>query len=433
MRVLCVGVRYPPHHTGGYELHCRSVVDDLRTHGHDVAVLTSTLRHPGVSDPVEPGVYRALHAFAPAERRLASQGSTPNGTQRAGLGASAPGWREAGAGERHNVAVLRGAIAHHRPDVICWWRLGELSVSLVEHVRRAGLPAVGVVCDPWLVEGPARDPWQRPWVGHPGAAAVLERLVGMSIRVDWSGAARWLFVSEWLRRRTLLAGPPLARTGIAHAGIDLERLPFRAPPSSWRGRLLYAGRLSPLKGVEDAVAALADTAGTLTLHGPGSTEDRERVRAVARGAGVEERVLLAGTRAPEEMGAAYAAHDALLFPARWGEPWGLVPLEAMAVGLPVITTATGGSAEYVRPGANALRVAPGDPAGLAAAVRRLADSPALRAHLATQGRATAQRYPVAACNAVVREALESELEQRGRSDALSKPSGRATAPSGAPH
>lgn len=62
MRVLCVGVRYPPHHTGGYELHCRSVVEDLRAPGHAVAVLTSTLRHPGVPDGPEP-VRRELLAF----------------------------------------------------------------------------------------------------------------------------------------------------------------------------------------------------------------------------------------------------------------------------------------------------------------------------------------------------------------------------------
>ncbi len=386
MRVLCVGVRYPPHHTGGYELHCRSIAEDLRAHGHEVHVLTSTLRHAGVPDGDEPGVRRELTAFDQH--------------------APWPGWRAAGAGERRNVAVLRRALAELRPDAVCWWRMGELSLSLVEHVRRAGLPAVGVVCDPWLLEGPARDPWQRPWVTRRGARAV-EGLTGMPIRVSWSAAAEWLFVSGWLRERTLAAGPVLARTGVAHAGIDLDRLAARGPAPPWRGRLLYAGRLSTLKGADDALAALAELPGaTLTICGHGSAEDRARLEALATRAGVTDRVTSRGAVGADAMPGVYADHDALLFPSRWEEPWGLVPLEAMAVGLPVVATGTGGSAEYLRHEENALRVAPGQPRALAAAVHRLEGDAALRDRLAAGGRATAERYPTATCNAGVREALE---------------------------
>ncbi len=401
VRVLCVGVRYPPHHTGGYELHCRSVVEDLRAHGHDVAVLTSTLRHPGIADGGEPGVRRALRAFDQH--------------------APWPGWRAALAGERRNVAVLRGALRELRPEVVCWWRMGELSLSLVEHVRRAGLPAVGVVCDPWLLEGPARDPWQRPWVPGPGAhpsrwlrsraaRTALERLTRLPVAVDWSGAATWLFVSDWLRRRTLAAGPSLARTGVAHAGVDLDALALRGTPPPWRGRLLHAGRLTALKGADDAISALAALPGaTLTVCGHGSAADHDRLRATARAAGVGARVSLAGPRDAARMPALYAAHDALVFASRWEEPWGLVPLEAMAVGLPVVATGTGGSAEYLIDGGNALLAAPGDPAGLAAAVAALAADAGLRARLSAAGRATAERLPTRRANAVVREALAAAV------------------------
>lgn len=388
MRVLCVGVRYPPHHTGGYELHCQSVVEHLCAHGHEVAVLTSTLRVPGVAGVAEPGVERSLRAFDPR--------------------GSWPGWRAALAGERANQATLRAALARHKPDVVCWWRMGELSLGLVEQVRRAGLPAVGVVCDPWLEEGPLRDPWQRGWHGrrrHLGDIA--SRVSGLPTSVDWDGAAHWLFVSDWLRERTRRAGLRLGRTGVAHAGIDLERLAWRGAPPPWRGRLLYAGRLSVLKGADDAITALAGLPGaTLTLHGHGSAEDRERLRSRARAAGVENRVRLLGPLGAAAMPAAYATHDALLFPARWEEPWGLVPLEAMAVGLPVVATGTGGSAEYLDDEVNALLVSPSTPGDLVGAVRRLAGDPGLRERLARAGRATAERFPAAACNAVVREALE---------------------------
>ncbi len=54
------------------------------------------------------------------------------------------------------------------------------------------------------------------------------------------------------------------------------------------------------------------------------------------------------------MPAELAAADALLFPVQWEEPWGLVPLEAMASGTPVVATGTGGSGEYLRDGDNCL-------------------------------------------------------------------------------
>jgi glycogen(starch) synthase len=84
--------------------------------------------------------------------------------------------------------------------------------------------------------------------------------------------------------------------------------------------------------------------------------------------------------------------DAVLFPVRWAEPWGKVPLEAMAAGVPVVASGTGGSAEYLRHGENALVAPADDPAGWTDAIRLLADSDQLRATLRRAGFATADRY-----------------------------------------
>jgi hypothetical protein len=109
------------------------------------------------------------------------------------------------------------------------------------------------------------------------------------------------------------------------------------------------------------------------------------------------------------MAGLYAAHDAVLFPVTWAEPWGLVPLEAMAVGTPVIATGTGGSAEYLSDEGNALLAAPGDPEALAGAVRRLAADAGLRARLAEAGRRTAEAHPAERGTAVIARELEEAL------------------------
>jgi glycosyltransferase involved in cell wall biosynthesis len=82
----------------------------------------------------------------------------------------------------------------------------------------------------------------------------------------------------------------------------------------------------------------------------------------------------------------------VIFPSRWDEPFGLVPLEAMTQGAPVVATRRGGSAEFLADGGNCLEVTADDPGGVAAAVRRLAGDAALRRRLIEGGRKTAARY-----------------------------------------
>ena len=68
---------------------------------------------------------------------------------------------------------------------------------------------------------------------------------------------------------------------------------------------------------------------------------------MAAGAGLADRVLFSGMVGREELISLYGRADAVVFPVRWNEPWGLVPLEAMARGRPVVATGRGGSGEYL--------------------------------------------------------------------------------------
>jgi glycosyltransferase involved in cell wall biosynthesis len=109
----------------------------------------------------------------------------------------------------------------------------------------------------------------------------------------------------------------------------------------------------------------------------------------------------------------YAQADALLFPVQWDEPWGLVPIEAMAVGRPVIASGTGGSAEYLQHERNCLIYTPRDsPGALAAAVSRLAGDEPLRRRLCENGRATAARFTETLYNEAIERALEEAVVAR---------------------
>jgi glycogen synthase len=355
--VLCVSTGYPPVRCGGYELQCRDTVAYLRGRGHRIRVLAGAIPG-GPGGDLREDVHRDLPRFPVPARPMPVTAA----------------W----AAERRAAAALRRHIGTFRPDVVCLWRLGELSMSLVRRVSQARMPVVGVVCDPWMVDGPRRDPWTRRWGRRP----------------RFGGAARWLFVSEALRERVRAAGVPVGGAEIVPAGVDLAAFPL-APTTPWSGRLLYAGRLSALKGVDTALHALARLGcdATLELAGSGEPRYERQLRALAAALGIAPRVRFHGQLTREALGAAYAQADALLFPVRWEEPFGLVPLEAMASGTPVIAAASGGAASYLVDGRTAVVVPPDDPAALAAAVVRLQLDDDLRATLRGEGRRTAEGYP----------------------------------------
>jgi glycogen synthase len=283
--------------------------------------------------------------------------------------------------------------------------MGGMTLGLVERVRVAGVPAVGVVGDEWLVWGPKVDAWQRLCRRLRAAAPLAGRLARLPTAVDFGHAAIWLFNSDEVRSRSLAAGP-LADARVEHPGID-DTL-FRPAPAheGWNGRLLYLGRMDERKGVHVAVEALAHLPdATLKVQGRGDPAYVERLERRAAELGVRHRVEF--TSEPRErLPELYAEADAVLFPVQWDEPWGLVPLEAMAVGRPVIATGTGGSAEYLRHEHNCLIYEPRhDAAELARAVERLAHNAALRERLRDGGLSTAPLFTERRYNEAIAAAL----------------------------
>jgi glycosyltransferase involved in cell wall biosynthesis len=267
----------------------------------------------------------------------------------------------------------------------------------------------------------------RPFAGRlRPLGPVVERLSGVPTSVDLENAARYVFVSETTRRRAAAAGVSPASTGIAHSGID-DGFIDPAPERDWDWSLLYVGRIDERKGVQTAVAALAELpeAAVLTIVGGWDERAEAGVRAAAERLGVAGRVRFRGQLSRAHVRAAYADADAVVFPVIWDEPWGLVPIEAMARGRPVVATGRGGSGEYLRDGENALLFEAEDVSALARALRRLADDRELRRRLVARGLETAPLHTEGVFNASVLRELEAAAGAGGGAPGAAAPPARA--------
>jgi len=190
----------------------------------------------------------------------------------------------------------------------------------------------------------------------------------------------------------------LDRTRVVHNGIELDWFTVkRAEIPTGDLRLLYAGRLSPDKGVHTILEALArlhqgnpDAAIHLSLYGKGTPEYEISLRAQARNSGIEKWVEFKGLVPREQMPSIFAHHQVLLFPSIWPEPLARILQEAMACELVVIGTSTGGTSEILLDGENGLTFEAEDSAMLADKINLIATDPVLMKKLAKAARKTVE-------------------------------------------
>jgi glycosyltransferase involved in cell wall biosynthesis len=142
--------------------------------------------------------------------------------------------------------------------------------------------------------------------------------------------------------------------------------------------------------VEPLVRALAllPAQATLDVVGPPEPAYVPTISSIIDELGLAERVHMSEVPR-EQLRSIYADADVFVFPSLWAEPFGLVPIEAMACDTPVVASGTGGSAEFLRDGANCLIAPPRQPAAIADAINRLSADPGLRRRLLDGGRTTA--------------------------------------------
>jgi D-inositol-3-phosphate glycosyltransferase len=195
-------------------------------------------------------------------------------------------------------------------------------------------------------------------------------------------------------------GADLRRIAVAPCGVDLGL--FRPdgpaePRPAGRHRMLVVSRLVERKGIGNAITALAGVpeAELVVAGGPPADRldgDREarRLAGLATRLGVADRVQLRGRVGQRDLPALYRSAD-LVVCVPWYEPFGIVPLEAMACGAPVVASAVGGLVDSVVDGVTGVHVAPRRPDLLGPVLSALLADKAKRAALGAAGAQRARR------------------------------------------
>lgn len=180
------------------------------------------------------------------------------------------------------------------------------------------------------------------------------------------------------------------------AAIAQQRL-TTAQPSKANLELLTVARLFPVKGLDvyvQALAQLPDLPIRVRIVGSGDDRYQRYLQNLATELGVGDRLTFTGAIAPDQIAAAYATADLFVLPSRH-EPFGIVLLEAMAAGVPIVATAVDGIPQVVEAGVSAQLVPPDDADSLAIALRTLIAAPELRQALAIAGQVRAQHFALA--------------------------------------
>jgi len=226
-----------------------------------------------------------------------------------------------------------------------------------------------------------------------------------------------------LSRMRLQVASRFMREGLLENGHDAGRIdlvPLYAPhPGPVKeavepGLLFLPSRLVPPKGVQvalEAVARLRESSWRLVIAGDGW--HRSALEEKSRSLGVSDRVLFLGEVSPDEIGRWYQRCEVVLFPVLRHEPFGLVGVEALSHGRPIVAFGGGGAEEWLCDGESAVRVETRTPEAFAAGLAGLLRDPARRLAMADGARRRYQPFEPDAYIARLITSFERAIEEFG--------------------
>ncbi len=334
MRILTLSNLYPPDFIGGYELACEHVVDALRGRGHEVRVLTAAPRSPVTTSP-----QHVLRRF-----KLIDEWSED------GMGTTPLAFRLDESESRfisaHNVHILTNAIEEFAPDVVylcCLTGLGGLALMACLQYLKI----------PWVWQLGDRAPFHLCSTRQTVIAG-LAKTFSSRIR------GHYIVVSEQLRREIEDAGVLLqGQVQVLPNWITGRRTSIQR--EYYQGghlRIMSAGQVARWKGSEiliESAARLRDAGyDDFSVDFYGRIHQPDLVLLASK-LGLTRHVQFKGVIPHQQLLEYYQNYDIFAFPTLEREPFGLVPLEALARGCVPVVSRRCGVAEYLVHGAHGLK------------------------------------------------------------------------------
>jgi glycosyltransferase involved in cell wall biosynthesis len=378
IRILLVTNLFPPQELGGYGRMMWEFARGLRARGHTVRIVAG---HADYLAKAPMGDEKEMEEHVSRSLRLT--GRWTNG-QIVALGSRA----DLEAAEAANASLVLQEAFAFEPDLILVGNLDLLGVGLVHSIIYAGYPVL-----------------------H----ALANRMPGFTPKDQPLSASYWVApCSDWNGRVLEEAGFAAGRVSTVHPGARIDRF-FRVfLPDTRHLRIAYASLVAPYKGAHvlvDALVRLRAAGCRFTAEIAGDALDQafvDRLKAHCAQHGLSGCVSFTGFLDRKKLSALFARSNVLVFPSQFEEPFGISQVEAMAAGLVVVTSGTGGAAEIVRDGLDGLVFKAGDPSALAEKLQLLAGNQALFQKLQGASQKRALGFSV---NASVRklETLAAEL------------------------
>lgn len=385
MRILVISNYYPPFEYGGWPQLTHDIVQQLEARGHELLVLASRHGADRLAAP-ERNIRRVLHLASPNRDHY-----HPAYTLLYPLR------------NRQNRRYLVETLRDWQPEIVFqhgMWNMSRVWARDLETLCPERL--VYYLANSWPTDLDAHTAyWQNQEGRFWKVKAPIGRLLSRTILAGEAQVRprfdRILCVSAFIQRYLVeQVGVPVENTRVIHNGIDLQAF---SPPEhrDWepgRLRLLYAGSLVPHKGVHTAVEAMTRLPQleqvTLTIIGSGHSDYEAGLRRTVAEHNLEGRVHFWPRVSRDEIPQMLSQFDALVFPSIWEEPLARMMQEAMASGLVVIGTPTGGTPELLVDGENGLAFEPENAGMLAEKIALLARDLPLRERMARAARAAVE-------------------------------------------
>lgn len=321
LKILIVTNLYPPQAIGGYERAIADYARLLESRGHTVLVVTSNAEEYTtnyVNNKPEPLIHRCLYLCGEW---------TNNGPQFLS-------GEEVTARNVLNHQILVEHLHTFQPDVCLAGNIDFLEIEILEPILADGIPVAHYVMNE-----------------NPGYASQLAPKTDLY---------QYITCSDWVRDNLNQKGYPVKTAQTIYPGAAVEEFYQAELPVRDRLRIAYASLVMPYKGAGVLIEALsllhaANIEFSATIAG--GTLKPEFVQALqefVESEGMQDKVKFAGVLSRQELKELYLTHNVLVFPSCFPEPFGISQIEAMAAGLTLVTSATGGSREIVKHGEDGL-------------------------------------------------------------------------------